>query len=38
MENGKEVMKDMAGYSFPTKTSNIAEAIEGGHLNYGLVT
>src|SRR4051812_44161257 len=34
----KEVAKDKAGNTFPTKTSNSAAAIEGGHLNYGLVT
>lgn len=38
MENEKEVMKDDDGFSFPTKTSKRAKAIEGGHLNYGLVS
>jgi peptide/nickel transport system substrate-binding protein len=37
-ETGTEVAKDKAGNTFPTKTSNSAESIEGGHLNYGIVT
>ncbi len=35
---GKEVTKDKAGHTFPTKTSNNNQSIEGDHLNYGLVT
>ena len=35
---GKEVAKDKAGNTFPTKTSNNNESLEGEHLNYGLVT
>ena len=37
-EAGKEVVKDKAGNTFPTKTSNNNESLEGQHLNYGLVT
>lgn len=36
--NGKDISKNTVGHTFPTKTSNHAEAMKEGHLNYGLVT
>ena len=35
---GKEVMNHKVVHTFPTITSNHAQSIDGGHLNYGLVT
>lgn len=34
----KEPILTEKGYTFPIKTSNHGKAIEGGHLNYGLVS